>query len=842
MGGYINKISSLEDKASAQVAINLCQGNGFKEVALCLEKPTYGGFISGYAPSFFVSDPEKLSIWAKVKEDPRLCDVFERSCCLNNAEKAEQWDTAVEEQCQRQTGGTPLPNRLRKKIYPWINRVALEYLSYSRRQEILFGVSRYFLMDIFTRGDWKETARLDEEKLAQRLLEDERLTVLQKYRIACVYCLHVYIPQLWEKLTKEDKYGLSEETHGLVLLWTRYMNANQKWPKNDIWVNGAFQAISYGNRAALMVCWKELQEGIRRKTVIDRALESLRQWQSHGSGYYKWILVSKQPFDDSVKKFNASSYYSELMCFFLSQMNEQQQRTFFKKTFQSKYPNRKKSVLECFLDWPHQDDFLPTINRLWGIIPKDTYGQCLLALANKYRRNEEKANPSYDYRSLLRALWEETPEEYKQYVFCDRKTDYSVINEGKELLSRLLERSPFQEKDEVLFKQIFRDQPQEKRREMMLYNLYKWGENSKEGETMCSLLVQKEKWSFMNWLLEECLSKEEIPIFKKRFIESDCGVKLCLDALKENREKLVEDLLDWSSNSDAEKKQSKDALINRNASVDVCESLLRKGKFADVERVIHFCLSSDEKKERFKDLFAQRACGALLTNYTYDSWLEDCVWKQMDTIIAWSVDTEEKRRDFKKKLFSRKRIAIHYDLVFIKEVEVVRGKIERFYQWFELSPEEIKQLKRDTLFAWESPDVIQNIYESLPEYTNALVASLRWCLTDEEMVIDLKKAVEEEYFTEVKVDEVVDKRKTDKEVGLFEEVFEEECFTGVLDERKKKEKERLNDLISELLKGFKKEEVQDKTSEEGVLVKGIGEKRSSVGIEDESTSPRKRRK
>lgn len=820
----LSKISSLEDKASAKVATNLCQGNGFKEVALCLEKPTYGGFISAYAPSSFVSDPELLSIWAKVKEDDRLLNVFMISAknITNDREKVKRWDTAVDEQCQKLTEGIPLPDRLRQKIHPWINRVALEYLSYSRRQEVLFGISRYFLMDIFTREDWKEAARLDEKKLAQRLLEDERLTVLQRYRIACVYCLHAHIPQLWERLTQEEKRfiggdgerGLSKETDDLVLLWSRYMNANQEEKvarrKNYLWT-GVSQAISYGNRAALMMCWKELQEDIRQQIVIDRALQSLRQWQNMGKeSYVKNNLVSNQlprnQFADSIEGFNLPFYYRELMGFFLSQMDQEQRWTFFKKTFQSKYCSQSeyyKSVLECFLDWPHQDDFLPMVNRLWGIIPKDKYGQCLLALARKYSRNDEKENRYYDYRSLLGKLWEKTPQEYKQYVFSDRKTNYSMINEGKKLLSCLLERSPFQEKDEALFKRIFRDQPQEKRKEMMVYE---WGKNSKKGETMCSLVVQKEKWSFVDWLLEECLSKEEIPTFKKQFIQSDCGIKLCLDTLQENREKLVEDLLDWSLESDTEKTQRKDALISRNAGVDVCESLLRKGKFADVERMINFCLSSDEKKERLKVLFAQRACGVLLNGYTRDSWLEDCVWEQMDTIIAWSIDTEEKRRDFKKDLFSRERIDIHYALVFIKEMW---GKVECFYQWFDLSPEEIKQLKKDTLF---TPQVIEDIHEDLPEYTNALVASLRWCLTDEEMVIDLKKEVEETYFTEV------------------------------LDEGKKKEKERLDALMSELLDGFRKEGVQDKTSREGVFVKDKGEKRSFVVIEDEFTSPRKRRK
>ena len=366
------------------------------------------------------------------------------------------------------------------------------------------------------------------------------------------------------------------------------------------------------------------------------------------------------------------------------------------------------------------------------------------------------------------------------------------------MLSLLLERSPFQKEDETLFEQIFCDQPQEERRAMM---------HSEMGKNICLNLMQKEKWSFVDRLLEECLSEEEISSFKKEFIHSECGQKLCLDRLEKNCERLVEDLIDWSLDLDAEKKKCKDklkyTLISGYAYLDVCESLLSKEKFADVERVINFCLYSDKKKEQYKVICAQYTCGGLLEHYTSDSLLEDCVWEQMDTIIAWSVDTEEKIRDFKKNLFSRKKIDIHYDLVFI---EGVWRKVERFYQWFGLFPEEIKKLKKDTLF---TSKVFHDIYADLPEYTKTLVASLQWCLTDEEMVIDLKKGVEEEYFKEV------------------------------LNERKQKEKERLDDLMSELLDGFRKEH-QDKTSREGVFVKDIGEKISFGEIKDNSSSSRKR--
>lgn len=130
---YLKKISSLEEMASYQVAIIFCQENSFKEVAMCFVKPTYG-----------------LVAW--------------NSPFLNNQKKVEEWDVAVEAQCQKVTEG--LPSSLKHGVHVWINRIALEYLSYSKRQELLFGMTRYFLMDILTPGDWVDAGKLNEKRLA----------------------------------------------------------------------------------------------------------------------------------------------------------------------------------------------------------------------------------------------------------------------------------------------------------------------------------------------------------------------------------------------------------------------------------------------------------------------------------------------------------------------------------------------------------------------------------------------------------------------------------------------------------------------------------------------------
>lgn len=816
----LKQFPSLEERALVHVAINLCQDIGFKEVALWLEKPTYGFFKGEYTP-YFVSIPEKLSTWATVEETSlnksdydesvtslddesvtSLNDVTD-SFCIYSERKEGRWNAAVDDQCQKLTEG--LPHIVKHKVQTWMTHIALEYLSFTRRQEAIFGVSRYLLMDVLTRGDWTEAGQLDEKKIMERLLKDQRLTVLQMYRIACVYCLHANIPHLWRRLTQNEKHSVSEdhaqskESHCLVLSWSTEMEVH--WNKivtgrkKHRWTYVAEQAMYYGNRAALMLCWKMLKENIRQKMVNDMALKSLRQWNSI-TGYHNLkedLLSSNLPSEqshESVKYFNLPSYYSDMILFFLSEMNTEQQLTFWKKAFQSK---DCKYVLECFLEWPHQDMFLLMLNQLWGIIPKDKYGECIITLASRYSTGGEKENQYYDYRRLLWMLWEKTPEEYKQYLFIDKNPNYyQVINEGRVLLPILLDKSPFQEQDETLFKFVFNDQPQEERRAMM---------HCEVGNNICSKLMQKEMWSLLNWLLVECVSKEEIPTFKKHFIESECGHKLCCSKLEDNDERFVEDIIDWCFTLDIEKTQYKIELIEGNICLGACNALMRNGNFSQVECIINFCLYSNEMKSQFKVRLAKYICCDVLQGYR---WRDDYKW--MDEILEWSNVEVEKIRDIKKDIFNDAGVNSHFELVFISRDK--EEKMEQFYKWFSLSPKEIEKLKRDTMFESELITLMQvesRDWSGLSSYRD----SLRYCLTDRKVVVEFKKKIEEQ------------------------------CFNHVLCEVEKKAKRDFNDIVYEILYELREKNVQNKANGEGVFIKDNGEKRLSDATEDESSSPKK---
>lgn len=797
---YLKKLLSLKDVATSQLAINLCQDNHFKEVAMCLEKPITENYLWWYSS--------------------------------DNFKKIKEWDTAIDKQCERLTEG--LPRSLKHGVQVWITRIAFEYSSYIQRMELLFEVPRYLFMNILTLQDWTETTRIKEIKLAKKLLTENRLTVWQRYRIACVYCLNESIPHLWNGLTSEEKWLIirnndpccSLEKNNLVLLWSYFMYGRQEEKvtkgKKNLWAYATLQAVKYGNQETLMQCWRQLDEDAQKDLLVNGALQALETLQNVRSiNIWRENLVLKEycgPLRQSehVEHFNLPYYYSELMLFFLSKMSEEQRLTFFMTTFE-KWRNGYNSgyssdILNHFLEWPLQDHFLPTVNSLWGVIPKDIYGNCLLALAEKYSGDYnghsssssfyKKQDLNYDYRSLLQDLWETTPEEYKQYVFSFKKLETwgsytkSVI---EYLLPQLLMRSPLEEKDLALFKRIWHDVPLEERK-TVIYERY--------ARNICVILVQEELYSFLDCLLEECLPAVEIPNFKLKFSESSIIPIICFNKLAENREKYVEDFINWAFESDIDKLQFKYKII-KNHGIKPCSYLLSASEYTELKRIFNFCSLSEERKLEIKIDIVRETCRGFLKN---------CVWEQMDRCIDWVFDDKEKINNFKNDLFYADDYVygVHHELIFNPNPQW--DNVESLYKWFSLSPKKIMDMKKETVFSSRVIDAVHNAFcgtmdTKTYEELDVLVTSLRWCLTDEEMVISFKEEIEKKFC-------------------------DSKCT--VHNKNTKKGKKMLGYLVSKLLQSFKKEVDLEEKSSQGDDMSDKGEKKRLTMEDDKFISTRKR--
>ncbi|KFM81261.1 hypothetical protein X975_10200, partial [Stegodyphus mimosarum] len=82
--------------------------------------------------------------------------------------------------------------------------MVLQLLIWSGEWKYMFDISCNFTADLWLPTDWIEN-RLCDTKIAERIMENDKLTVDQRYRVACMYCLEEFISSLWNELSPERR-------------------------------------------------------------------------------------------------------------------------------------------------------------------------------------------------------------------------------------------------------------------------------------------------------------------------------------------------------------------------------------------------------------------------------------------------------------------------------------------------------------------------------------------------------------------------------------------------------------------------------------------------------------
>ncbi|GBM76895.1 hypothetical protein AVEN_153125-1 [Araneus ventricosus] len=730
---YWNNVIPLEDKALVKVTQNFCQDRSFKEAVL--------GFACAYPQNevYYMTEEEREEIrhyfYSSAAESYAAfirARYFRYERCLNN------WETVMEEYIQRiLKNSNELPEYFQDEAKEWISRHIFEYLSYCRRLEVLTGLSRYFFVDFVTNEDWNTEGRLDEKILAERLIADERLTVLQRYRIACTYCLTSLRRRLWRQLTPEERSSLNQNDDPLltfeynrsVLFWSYHMKGGRHYKVSgeaNPWMGAAEIAVYDGNVFALRESWKNLQFCRQGEEASNMAFRCFNQWKICKASDWKRKLLALDCYSSpwTFSDFCLPTHYARMISFLFKNMDEDELEMFFEELLAKR---KDWDALIYFLDWPNLDYFLPMIKSLQSFIPdealKMVYLESLLTLASRHQTQQElprypnkiKINGLYDYRSVLRKLWDETPKKYKRYAFKDT-TDANISKEYR-FLTMLLEKNPFLEEDEWLFIRVFRDATVREKKVFLM---------SSQWKKIYVTLVLRENWSLLDRFTKESFDEDENAIFRHWYIISSFGRGFCFDLLLKNKETVLNDLICWSLNSEDERRTFKRNLIYELPHIDECLSLISEDNFLEVERIMNFCLEFSEIQDFKKRLANDDAFYSLILNHE---------WAILDRYVAWCFETEEKIAVFKKNYFSSDGVDLYFHFVFREYLY----DIERFYQWFDLSPEAVEKLKKDTVFSSQFIDYITGLLHSLEPLP---VILLLWSLKDEEMILDLKSTLE----------------------------------------------------------------------------------------------------
>ncbi|CAL1278841.1 unnamed protein product [Larinioides sclopetarius] len=727
---YWNNVIPLEDKALVKVTQSLCQDRSFKEAIL--------GFACVYPQNeaYYMTDEEREEIrhyfYSSTAES---YSAFIRARYIRYERCLHQWETVMEEYIQRILK-KELPEYFQDEAKEWISRHIFEYLSYCRRLEVLTGLSRYFFVDFVTNEDWNTEGRLDEKGLAERLIADERLTVLQRYRIACTYCLTSSRRRLWRLLTSEERRSLNQSEDPLltfeynrsVLFWSYYKKGGKHYKVSgeaNAWMGAAEIAVYDGNIFALRETWKNLQPCRQGAEASDMVFRCFNQWKICKASDWKRKLLALDCYSSpwSFSDFCLPTHYARMISFLFKNMDEDELEVFFEELLVKR---KDWDALIYFMDWPNLDYFLPTIKLLQSSVPdealKMVYLEGLLTLASKLQTQQEltrypnkiKLYGLYDYRSVLRKLWDETPKEYKRCAFKNMMEPN--ISKDYKFLMMLLLKIPFLEQDEQLFIRIFRDATVREKKEFLMSHQWK---------KIYVTLVLRENWSLLDWLTKQSFDEDGNAVFRRWYITSSFGRWFCFDLLLKNKESILNDLISWSLKSEDERRFKRN-LIHEIPHIDQCLSLISEGNFFEVERIMNFCLESFEVQDFKKKLANEDSFYSLILNHE---------WEILDRYVAWCFETEENIADFKKNYFSADGVDIFFHFVFHGYLY----DIEKFYLWFDLSPEEIEKLKEDTVFSFQSIEYIMGLLYSMEPLPIIL---LLWSLQNEEMILNLKSKLE----------------------------------------------------------------------------------------------------
>ncbi|XP_067130146.1 uncharacterized protein [Centruroides vittatus] len=325
---------------------------------------------------------------------------------LLDSEIREKWQE-IEDKVIERVSQLSQPEPLKKEILGFIKPIGLQILKWIEYHRNFLTGS--YVKKNLSRLFWTRQGTVDKKKTAEALIKNESIDITSCYRLACIYCLEGDVRELWDSMPERKKTAFYNDGHPsfsqehvLVMFWTydikgevaRLNDLIKKIKGNEMSpYQFAFEyAAIGGNKAATEYFLQKLTPREREESLVRYA------------GYVAHRRNSARKRSDFPKEF-----YADVLCFLLSQMDEEQQTEVFES-----YPYK---VLKCFLDWPWQSLFMEIASRMWDFLPEDDYDCLLRAIIYKVIDGYKDCN----YQNLFGEFWQQSPNAHKRYVIdeCD---------------------------------------------------------------------------------------------------------------------------------------------------------------------------------------------------------------------------------------------------------------------------------------------------------------------------------------------------------------------------------------------------------------------------------------
>ncbi|CAL1280585.1 unnamed protein product [Larinioides sclopetarius] len=362
------------------------------------------------------SDPDTLAAISK----------FQLSGLSCNTEK--EWRETIESKIKDKMSKFELPDSLKEQMIDIVEPMGIEIRKWKARHQEYFD-------ELYEENRLPDSAKLcfttagmiDYVTTAKELLRCDALHLVQRYRIACLYCLKDYIPLLWEKLDGhwKDRFNNNQEAspslpscwsyllkgEGYKLFFLIEMQLRNLKTSNQY----AFEhSVETGNKAAAEYFFPKLTHDVREVSLMK---------STHA--------LLEDPHEDNF----LTKRIPDLLCYLLSVMTPEQQMEITEAL--------PADVLLCFLDFPLQDLFSENASLIWTFLPPSSYFYLLQKMVIRF------SYPGHYVPRLFQEFFIHSPPDLKKFFVCQ---DFEIAFSSRFLL--VLVDSEDSESIKVMFRNL----------------------------------------------------------------------------------------------------------------------------------------------------------------------------------------------------------------------------------------------------------------------------------------------------------------------------------------------------------------------------------------------------
>ncbi|CAL1280587.1 unnamed protein product [Larinioides sclopetarius] len=414
------------------------------------------------------SDPDTLAAISK----------FQLLGLSSNTEK--EWRETIESKIKDKMSKFELPESLKEQMIDIVEPMGIEIRKWKARHQEYFD-------ELYEENHLPDSAKLcfttagmiDYVTTAKELLSCDALLLVQRYRIACLYCLEDYIPLLWKNLVgywKEDFSNDKGLSPSLPSCWSYLLKGELykleyllRQPGRNLTTFNQYafeHSVETGNKAAAEYFFPKLTHEEKEASLMK---------STHA--------LLEDPYEDNF----LTKRLPDLLCYLLSVMTPEQQMEITEA--------HPADVLLCFLDFPLQDLFSENASLIWTFLPPSSYFYLLQKMVIRF------SYPGHYVPRLFQEFFIQSPPDLKKCFVCQ---DFEIAFSSR-FLAILVD-----SEDSESIKVMFRNLETADRVKLVF---------ERHALDILSDLILKDRWDRVEVCLREAaLSKEDSERFKKAII------------------------------------------------------------------------------------------------------------------------------------------------------------------------------------------------------------------------------------------------------------------------------------------------------------------------------------